>query len=352
MKTTIKALLVITTFAFFACNKTDNTIGIDSTATDLSVSQLKSASLTVNDVAVEAVAQAANFETDFYAGYEQMLRQLAHVKGKKGNLLMGQGHFHYIESQVPVVSIVTAATVTGYPITISIDYGTGIKTNHDHIISGMVTIEINGDKNTEGSTRTITFTECKIDLIEIDGTTTDTFNGDNTLTRKITCDSDVTFTLADGTILDWVGTNVRDWIAGVNTPKEHDDDQIQITGRIDVTSTGKDSITGIPVIDNYSRVISADNPIIRLGDCKYPVQGTVDLVKNDLLISSLDYGDGTCDNMATMTTNGATVDIELQGQGKCKMPKAKTKGKHKGMEKGEMHDDEMHGGGMGNGKGK
>jgi len=348
MKTTIKALLVITTFAFFACNKTDNSAGIDSSATDLSAVQLKSASLTVNDVAVESATGAANFETDFYAGYEQMLRQLAHVKGKKGNLLMGQGHFHYVEGQVPVVSIDTAET--GYPITISIDYGTGIKTNHDHVISGLVTIEINGDKNTDGSTRTITFANCKIDLIGIEGTITEKFTGDNTSSRKISCLSDVTFTLANGTILDWVGTNDREWIAGLNTPKERDDDQIQISGRIDVTSTGKDSITGEPVVNKYSRVITV--PLLRLGDCEHPVSGIVEFnqgVEPITKIATLDYGDGTCDNLATMTTaDGTIIDIVLHGDGKDKMPKAKTEGHHKGMENAEMHS----GGMMQNGKGK
>ena len=148
MKTTIKAILVITAFAFFACDKTDTTEGIDLTTTDLSAMQLKSATLAVNDVAVESVAEEANFETDFYGQYEQMLRQLAHFKGSKGNLLAGKGHFHYVKGQLPVVSIDTAEA--GYPITIVIDYGTGIETKHGRIISGKVTVEISGAKEEIG----------------------------------------------------------------------------------------------------------------------------------------------------------------------------------------------------------
>jgi hypothetical protein len=322
MKTTIKAILVISAFAFFSCDKTTTTEGIDPTTTDLSTSQLKSATLAVNDVAVESVSEEANFESDFFGGYEQMLRQLAHLKGKKDNLLKGQGHFHYVEGKVPVVTIDTAET--GYPITIVIDYGTGIETNHGRIISGKVTIEITGAKGVDGSSRLITYENCKIDSIGINGTSSETFNGDNLTTRKKTTVSDVTFTLADGTVINRVGNHVYEWLEGLATPLVQDDDRIQVTGKIEVKSS-----TG----GTYSREITV--PLIRLGDCNHPVEGVVVFTKDGTVIGSLDYGDGTCDNLAKLTTDGATVEIQLKGKGK--MPKAKTEGEHEGG---------MHNGGM------
>jgi hypothetical protein len=63
-----------------------------------------------------------------------------------------------------------------------------------------------------------------------------------------------------------------------------------------------------------------------LGDCHHPVQGTVIFYKNDVEVGSLDFGDGTCDNKAELTTDGATIEIVLNERG---MPKAKTGGKHK-----------------------
>jgi len=335
MKTTIKAILVISIFAFFACDKSSTSGGEDLTATDLSSTQLKSASIAVNDVAIESVAEDANIEIEFYAGYENMLRQLAHFKGKKGNLLAGMGHFHYVEGQLPAVSIDTAEA--GYPITILIDYGAGIQTNHGRVISGKVTIELSGPHDTDGSKRTVTYDNCAIDLIKINGVRTETFNGDNKTTRKITCESNVTFILADGTNLAWNGTDVRDWIAGLDTPKERDDDQIQITGKVLVISTLTD-VNGVVTTDNYSREIIV--PLLRIEDCKHPVSGTIELKKNDAT-ATLDYGDGTCDNLATLTTGDATVEIELKDLG---MPKAKTEGQHKGKMNGNGHKGGMSGG--------
>jgi hypothetical protein len=327
MKTTIKAILVISAFAFFSCNKTDNAIQTDSTTTDLSSAQLKSATLAVNDVAVESVSEEANYESDFYGGYERMLRQLAHFKGKKGNLLAGMGHFHYVEGQLPAVSIDTAEA--GYPITITIDYGDSTLTNHDRVIRGKVTIEISGPRDTDGSTRTINYINCEIDSIGINGTSVETFNGDGTTTSKKTTTSLVKFILPDGTVLDRTGTEVHEWLEGLATPMERDDDRIQVTGKIEVKSS-----TG----DTYSREITV--PLIRLGDCKNPVEGIVVFTKNGTEIARLDYGSGTCDNLANLTTDGATVEIELKGG--CHMPKAKTEGEHEGGN---------HKGGMKHGKG-
>jgi len=339
MKTTIKAILIITAFAFFSCDKTVTNEVTDLTGTDLSATQLKSATLSVNDVAVESVADEASFEIEFYAGYEQMLRQLAHVKGEKGNLLMGQGHFHYVEGQLPSVSVETPVDQE-YPIIITINYGDGIKTNHDHLISGKVTIEISAPKNTNGSTRTIFYDNCAIDAIGVTGTVTETFISTDATNQTITCDSDVTFTLADGTVIDWVGNNDREWLKGLDTPKERDDDQIKITGTVIVISTKSDG-----TIDNYSRVITES--LIRLGDCNHPVSGIVEFNKivaeTTTKLATLDYGDGTCDNLATLTTaDGTIIEIEFKGEGK--MPKAKTEGQHKGKMNGNGHKGGMSGG--------
>lgn len=314
MKTTIQALLVIISIAFFSCQKND---GIQPLAesTDLTDVQLKSATMAVNDVAVEGVSEEVNYETYFYGEYEHLLRALAHLKGNKYDLFSGRGNMHYMNGQRPVVSIDTAET--GYPIVITIDYGTGIETNRGKVINGKVIIEISGDRNTDGSTRTITYENCVVDSIGIDGTCVETFNGDNTTTRMITVASNVNFTLPDGTVLNREGNIVRQWLEGIDTPLVRDDDRIQVTGTINVVSSAGDT---------YARVISTENPLIRLGDCHHPIQGVVLYYKNDVEIASVDYGDGTCDNKAELTTDDTTIEIVLN---ECGMPKAKTEGKHK-----------------------
>lgn len=312
MKTKILTLLVILSFAFFSCEKQD---GVEQSNNDLSEMQLKSASIAVNDVAVESVAEEVNYEIDFYAGYEQLLRQLAHVKGGKGNLLKGHKGLHYVEGQSPLVSIDT--TGTGYPIVITIEYGDSTATKKGRVLSGTVTVELSAKKGTDGATRTITYTGCSIDSIGIEGITTQSFYANDSINRKMTVISDVTFTLADSTVITRVEDSAREWIKGLDTELEGDDDMVQITGSIEVESS-----TG----DSYLRLIT--EPLIKLGDCRHPVEGIVEYSQNGAVIAELNYGDGSCDELALLTTGDETIEIELKG----KMPKAKMDGFRNGKD--------------------
>jgi len=298
MKTKIPALLILFSFAFLSCQKNDV-----STSSDSSAALLKSATIATTDVAVQSASVEATFEADFYAGFERILRELSHVKGKKGNLLAGHGGLHYVLGETPVVTIDTA--VAGYPITIAIAYGDGIETNHGKVISGTVRITINGDKNTDGSTREITFDKCAIDTIGINGSSIEQFIGDNTTTRKITNNSDVTFTISGGATLVRKGTETSEWLAGIATPEDRDDDKIVITGSTTVQNT-TENIT-------YSKTIT--DGLIKLGDCRDIVAGKVEYSQGAVVIATLDYGDGSCNNVASLTTGGTTTEVTLKGAG-------------------------------------
>lgn len=317
MKTKSTVLAATLFFAFFACQKND----VTDTSAGLTDLQLKSASIALSDVAVESVSEEASYEAYFYSEYEHMLRHLVRVKGRKGNLLSGRGYFHYEAGMAPVVSIDTADA--GYPITITIEYGDSTVTRHGRVISGQVVIEISGAKDTDGSTRKVSFIDCAVDSIGIDGTLSETFNGDNSSTRVLTTTSDVTFTLADGTTITRVGSDVREWLQGLDTTGDRSDDRIQITGILNVTSS-----TG----DTYTREIT--DPLIRLGDCFHPVQGLVQYSQNSTVLATLDYGTGECDNLASLTTDGTTVEIELRDR---KMPLARVDGRQICDQKGRMH---------------
>jgi hypothetical protein len=43
----------------------------------------------------------------------------------------------------------------------------------------------------------------------------------------------------------------------------------------------------------------------------FPVSGTVSIIKNDAT-SILDFGNGECDNLATITIDGITKEIRLE----------------------------------------
>jgi hypothetical protein len=90
---------------------------------------------------------------------------------------------------------------------------------------------------------------------------------------------------------------------------EQNDDVVQITGYTNAeTSDG----------DVYKKEIV--EPLIRTRDCRYIVQGTVEITLNGELVSSLDYGDGECNDTAILTQNGESTEIDLS-EIRCKSAK-------------------------------
>lgn len=295
MKAIYLSLILVLSLAMFSCQ---NFSGLNQSTDDDLI--LKSATIAASDITVESVSEELNYEAEFFAESEHLLKQLAHIRGCK-NILKGHGEMRYVDGEGPVVSIDTADT--GYPVVITIDYGESTEFKNGRIVSGLVTIEISAERDTDGATRTITYTDCVIDSVAIDGSCLETFNGDNETTRTITTSSDITFVLADGTVIDRTGNYVRNWIAGLDTPLEHDDDQIEKTG-----STHAESSEGTV----WDREII--EPLLKLGDCRHYVQGVVQYSSNGEVAGTLDFGDGTCDNLATLTVNGESVEIELGGK--------------------------------------
>jgi len=51
--------------------------------------------------------------------------------------------------------------------------------------------------------------------------------------------------------------------------------------------------------------------LIKPDDCRFIVSGTIEYLLNGELVAIIDYGDGTCDNIATKTVGGTTITFEL-----------------------------------------
>jgi hypothetical protein len=74
------------------------------------------------------------------------------------------------------------------------------------------------------------------------------------------------------------------------------------------------SDTDAPVAGEYEKVVV--NPIVKGEDCKFPVSGTIEYRLDGVTIATVDFGDGTCDNIATKTVDGETYEFELNRKGK------------------------------------
>jgi len=90
--------------------------------------------------------------------------------------------------------------------------------------------------------------------------------------------------------------------AGYNTPLVMSDDVYSVTGS--AAGTNRKGV---------SYTTTVQTPLVKRADCfKYYVSGTLVITNANNKTMTLDYGNGTCDNTATVAVNGRTRTITLR----------------------------------------
>lgn len=120
-------------------------------------------------------------------------------------------------------------------------------------------------------------------------------NGNVTFTIKA---ENCSYETSEGTFT-WNSTRTREWTKGYSTLTPMDDEYL-ITG----SATGKNRQG-----DDYT--INVDEALRKIIGCRWFVSGKLTMT-SDGKERKLDYGDGTCDNKATLTYNNKDYQINLR----------------------------------------
>lgn len=110
--------------------------------------------------------------------------------------------------------------------------------------------------------------------------------------------SNSTVTLYTGQTITWQSARDREWVEGSSTMWPFDD-VFLITGGASGTDRNGNPFT-----------VTITNPL-KIQNCPWIVSGTVEITHGNLPTKTLDYGDGSCDDKATVTINGNTYTINL-----------------------------------------
>lgn len=115
---------------------------------------------------------------------------------------------------------------------------------------------------------------------------------------------DLKVTSADGKIYTRTGTRVREMVQGFATIANWEDNVFKIWGNQNTTFPNGAKFS--------STTLKTQAHLIKMS-CKmpFPVSGITEMVKNDAK-STLDFGKGECDKLATITVNGISKEIVLR----------------------------------------
>ena len=198
-----------------------------------------------------------------------------------------------------VIVTVDRPDALSFPKVVTIDYGsTGFTGKRGNIFKGKLIVTISNKMDIVGSTKTITFENFSINGNTLNGAKVITYKGEDSWTIS----ANDTLTRADGTLVTWSTERTRTRLDDNQTPDIKWDDNFAITGSASgVNAKGK----------AYTMTIDDANPLIIGGGYPHFTKGKV-TITSDTKHISMDYGDGTKDDQATVTVHGKTKQITLK----------------------------------------
>jgi len=213
---------------------------------------------------------------------------------------LGDSAFGFLLSPCATISINTISS----PHQLIIDFGaTNCKCLDGKYRRGEILVSFTGLYKDSGSSHTIGFDNYYVNNYKVEGTQTVTNNGHNN-DGHLTFSVDINSTITDtsGNKLTYISARTREWIAGANTTGLFGwlDDVYSITGTANGTSFNGTAYTA-----------KITSPLIVALNCKWIESGKIDFKPNDSLTRTIDFGNGDCDNKATVDVAGLSFNILL-----------------------------------------
>jgi hypothetical protein len=194
-------------------------------------------------------------------------------------------------------------TVPGeYPKTLTLDFGTGCTSADGVLRKGKITYVFSAPLLSPGDTTSVTFNQYVVNGFGLQGTYSIINNSSELVGISFTTQ------VTNGIITYPSGTNYhyshhRNFVmtAGSSTPYDITDDVYSITGNSSFSTAGGTSI-----------VFNITTPLIKAVSCHNISQGVVSFVYDQAVSGTIDFGDGTCDNLATVTVGSVHRTIILR----------------------------------------
>jgi hypothetical protein len=197
-----------------------------------------------------------------------------------------------VNNYIPCAAV-TITPATGFPKTIVIDFGTSC-THNGITRSGKINIVLTDSVRKAGSIATMTFTNYFVNLYKVEGT----YRWTNTSTATTRSWDRVTtggkITAPDARYWLHEGSRSVTQTAGVGTPTPTDDVFSVYPGTHTVTNSSNVSRT-CTILEALQRKVACAN----IDKGKIKVQGPNHY-------ATIDFGDGTCDNLASLSIDGRT----------------------------------------------
>ena len=226
--------------------------------------------------------------------------------------IAGTGIFGRVTA-CPDVTIERLGLPNAFPVRITLDFGnSGCVGRDGHYRRGKIIIEYSNRLIIPGATAVTEFDGFYYDSIKVQGRHKITNTSPTVIpanSRQFTVDvTNAKLTWPNENYIDWDSHRVITQFEGLGTINPLDD-----IFRVEGSSSGKVRRGNLIVLWESN----ITDPLIKKFNCRWIVKGKVRTIRRNATTNSpwvaiLDFGNGNCDNQATITINGVTYQITLR----------------------------------------
>lgn len=289
MLTNIKVILLSAFFLttlLISCKKDDDTNASDDAAESLLLQQN---------------ADAQSLATQIFALSMEASGQYAELDGLTGGEASDRGG-------CPTKTFKPYSTSQMFPATLTLDFGTGCTTSTGKTVSGKVTLVFSGQLNQSGTTITITLANFSYQGFTVSA---------EGLQAIVSVDSagKVTYTLnvpnmsiatPQGESFTFTGTIAMTRTEGQATTYQTDGETAYLDDVYAITVNGSGTNP-----NGKTYTCTTLSPLVKSMDCDWIVSGKLEVKVGNLPKKTLDFGDGSCDDQATLSTGPTSKTITL-----------------------------------------
>ncbi|MCM5530241.1 hypothetical protein [Parasegetibacter sp. NRK P23] len=252
----------------------------------------------------EATVLSAETDVTAEAAFDDVFNNVMGVNDEVG--MAGTGAFGRVNEPWHCYTV-TATKLDAprtFPLKIVVDFGTGCTGRNGVLRKGKIITTYSNRLTVKDATAVTTFEGFSVNGVKLEGTHTITQLGsiNDTLKFGLKIENAVV-TKENGEAAAWQSTKTLKQIGGNSTLYQPGDDVYSLTGE----SNGTVTLSG----NEYSWSKRVINPLIKANSCEYIQSGSVGISRNGKE-NTINFGDGTCDNKATITINGISVTITLR----------------------------------------
>lgn len=266
---------------FVGCNKENDSIDDSSSLAEMSegieTTEIDDLSENVNDIVENAYLELDN-------------NNLLKSEDSKT-----QNNNRFLSDCVTITKVITSQNIE-----VTLDYGDACTTKKGDVLSGKIQMLISLNIEDKSTVIDYSFDDFYFNDKKIEGSVNKirTRSNENGNPQAV-INSDIKITWEDASSSLIKGERKREWIEGADN-LSWGDNVYSITGNWTISKRNGNIRTSTIV-----------EPLIRNLACKFLVSGIVEIEKNDTK-KILDYGDGECNDLASLTVEGKTYEIHLR----------------------------------------